>query len=275
MRIEARVITKDVLSALTSYERSIDMSCKDSKCAIAYLQDIDIVLPSEPRVKDGILSITPYEITQSIEYNNVPPSFTELFPEGLASQAVNVPDFESSEQFYKKISHKNSPLKIISDQFSIRRGEELFKIISNDELHLRRLVKKYSQNSTTSDQAPSNPRKDSADDIVAQYGLFELLEKHLLRQSSSAFYLDRLNIAETDKDRLLARESTVVDELGMSVSKDDFNRYTRVRNAVMHFKVITHQDAVFMVGVHEKLIHYNFERVTREMYFDSIVNEAD
>lgn len=241
---------------------------KDRKAAESYLQKTNIVLESKPYYDQNVVRIFPHEVSRTEEYRIIPwgdePSeFDDYFV-----KKVTVPDFEGADEFYSKISKKTSPIKIITDQYSIRRGRELFELISDDELSLRNQMLDYlTENSDDkSILAPQYFSSELPDDRVAQYTLFEMLEKYLLQPASKEFYLNKINKATSDNELLGARSSTVMQEIGVPISEAEFKKYKNIRNAAMHFKVVSYGDVKFMIEAHRRLRHYNFMKPLNDFY---------
>lgn len=92
------------------------------------------------------------------------------------------------------------------------------------------------------------------------------MNKHLLKPSSKSFFLSQLNAAGDSEQLIMqARNSLVIDELEMPFSIDEFTSFVKVRNAIMHFRVVTFSDAQTVIGFHEKLMQYGILKLARRI----------
>jgi hypothetical protein len=92
------------------------------------------------------------------------------------------------------------------------------------------------------------------------------MNKHLLKPSSKSYFLSQLNAAGDNEELIIqARNSLVLDELEMPFSTDEFTSFIKVRNAIMHFKVVTFSDTQSVIRLHEKLMQYGILKLARRI----------
>ncbi len=254
----------NLIDSLLSSHRKITLSCDNENKGMLLLNDIEIELTTKPHydASKKTLTVTLRETTEELSFSHIPESARSVFEEvGLDDASVRLPDFKGSNQFYAEISKGSSPIKVVSDQFSTRRGARLFEMTGQIELALRDILYKDGRGLLESRGIrPQNIRSKSPDDPMAQYNLTEILEKYLLQLSSDSYYLSKLDVAEDDRDSIAARNSVILDELEVPVGQDEFKKYIKIRNAIMHFKVVTIDDAQTLISIHEKLLQYNFTK---------------
>lgn len=261
-------IEDKVSNFLLRLNSKIYLSCddKDKGKGKELLESIDIKLVSEPYYSksDNTFEIIPHRANREVTMNVYPAELREVAQVQDGEIKLSFADFEGSDEFYAVVAKKNSPLKIIKDEFSVQRSTSLFEYISKIELDLRQAV--YRNRYTINAEAPINKRSKTPDDTISQYDLTEIMNKHLLKPSSKSYFLSQLNAAG-DNEKLIvqARNSLVIDELEMPFSTDEFTSFIKVRNAIMHFKVVTFSDTQSIIRLHEKLMQYGISKLARRV----------
>lgn len=179
-----------------------------------------------------------YELSLKRIYSQVPKLFDAislndmLSNETITEQAV---DFENSADFYKQAKVKKQ-FKIIDDEFSYIRNLRLYKGFNLIEAMMRRLI---SEKKLSAD-LPQNYQSKSADHVISQYSLGEIIEYHLLQPASEDFILKKWNnSSKTNKDLLTTMKLLRIDELDIPLTSDELNYIRNARNKCMHFRVIT------------------------------------
>ena len=259
-------IEDKVSNFLVRLNSKIYLTCDNKDKGMQLLESIDLKLISTPYYSesDNTFEIIPHRLNRKITINAYPVELREIHENKDGEINISCSDFDASDEFYEAIGKKNSPLKIIKDEFSIQRSASLFEYISKIELDLRQGVFRNRHNIDAED--PANKRSKTPDDTISQYDLTEIMNKHLLKPSSEAFYLSRLNAAGDDEQQIVeARNTLVIDELEMPFSIDEFKSFVRVRNAIMHFRVVTFSDAELVVKFHEKLMQYGILQLARRI----------
>jgi hypothetical protein len=173
----------------------------------------------------------------------------------------NEDDFPNSKIFYALCSKGKSRVKILIDKYSLARGELLFPILRDLEIALRNVV----AGKITDYKLPSgfSPRNGDEDHKLAQIDLFTLCDAILFAPCRSGFYEERLNVilgSGFDEDRLRAellglrklkfwdevvkrytieRTEGIAPPVASEVALREWDKIRKVRNNVMHYKVIT------------------------------------
>ena len=262
MRVVPYTDAIDKLSGGSS--RTIVFSCDSEEAGKKLLADIDIEVTSNYFTKNKTYVISPVRNDEVLHYWSIPENARDKFEKiGVTKTEIKIPDFKNSDKFYKKFAGK-SKFKIISDNYSVLRGRVLFELIGEFETKLRELFShddflqsdRYKENT----REIKNLRSEGVDHKIVNYSLSELLEKYLLQPSSDKFYLDKLREIKGEHDAILARHTIKLDELGLLITEDEFKQAIKVRNAVMHFKVIELADVKLFIEVYEKLLQYDFSR---------------
>lgn len=250
-------IEDKVQSLLVRLNTKIYLTCSDKIRGMKLLESIDLKLIAKPYYSesDSTFEIIPHRANREISMNTFPAELREIVQAQDDEIKLTFVDFEGSDGFYAAIAKKNSPLKIIKDEFSVQRSAPLFQYLSKIELDLRQAV--YRNRHSINADAPSAKRGKTPDDTISQYDLTEIMNKHLLKPSSDKYFLSQLNAAGDDKELILqARKSLVINELEMPFTPEEYTSFIKVRNAVMHFKVVTFSDVQVVIRLHEKLMQY-------------------
>lgn len=259
-------IEDKVNNFLVRLNSKIYLTCDNEDIGMQLLESINLKLVTDPYYikSDNTFEIIPHRLSRQITINAYPADLRDVCKIKDGEINISCSDFDASDDFYEAISKRNSPLKIIKDEFSVQRSASLFEYISKIELELRQGVYRNRHNIDAED--PANKRSKTPDDTISQYDLTEIMNKHLLKPSSETFYLSRLNAAGDDERQIVeARNTLVIDELEMPFSIDEFKSFIRVRNAIMHFRVVTFSDAELVIKFHEKLMQYDILQLARRI----------
>lgn len=221
------------------------------------LDDSDIELTTEPDFKvAGMVTLCIIPIYRDVVVEKYPPG--EIFHEirENSKEKVSIIDFKGSEKFYNcfRKDKPKSP-KIVSDEFSVNRAKAMYEYIARIETKLRDGIKIDKELNI----APKNYKKNLPDSRLSQIDLTEYLERILLRKSSEDYFLKHALGAETHDELVAARNLTVLDEENLPYSEEDFRKFIRIRNAIMHFRVITHKDCEALLVFYGKFEQHNFE----------------
>lgn len=253
----------DGLLALLSFDREIEIEYTDLDKLQKKLDSVDVTLLEEVRInKDNrTISINPEPSNIAHEYKDVPAQFGGNI-KGYKPIIIDIPDFNNSEQLYAVLSGDKSFGKIITDKYSSKRGALLYEYISRMEGQLR---KEYIKQFGTTSINPSNYNSKLPDHKINQYGLFEMVEKELLSPASEDFYIKNVGLASSKEDLIKARKLTRLDEMKLPFSNEDFEHMRNVRNGVMHFRVITRQDAEKLLEIAARFENYTYGNLIKEM----------
>lgn len=204
------------------------------------LSKVDLILYDEPYYEGNFVYIFPVRTRKSISYKLYDQELAKMRNTESFDKIVEIQDFKSSKEFYDIFSGK-SKHKILSDEHSYARASDLYEFASKVETKLRlEYVKQYSENISL----PKNYNSKLRDHIIGQFETFELFTDLLHSDSSDDFYLSRIKNAVNDKEKIIARKLNKLDELNFEITREEFDRFCKVRNAIMHFRVITTEDSV-------------------------------
>lgn len=259
-------IEDKVQSFLVRLNTKIYLTCSDRDKGMKLLESIDLKLIAEPYYSesDSTLEIIPHRANRKVSINTIPAELREIDQTQDDQIELTFIDFEGSDDLYAAIAKKNSPLKIIKDEFSIQRSASLFQYLSKIELDLRQAV--YRNRRSIDADAPSVKRSKTPDDTISQYDLTEIMNKHLLKPSSDQYFLSQLHAAGDDEELIHeARKSLVINELELPFTPEEYTTFIKVRNAVMHFKVVTFSDVQVVIRLHEKLMQYGMLKLARRI----------
>ena len=259
-------IKDKVNNLLVRLDSKIYLTCDDETKGMELLESLDIKLVSRPYYSksDNTFEIIPHRVNREVLMDIYPAELRKIHQTNGGRIKISFADFEKSDEFYAAVAKKTSPLKVIKDEFSVQRSASLFEYISKIELDLRQGV--YRNRHSINAEDPTNKRSKTPDDTISQYDLTEIMNKHLLRPSSESFFLSQLNAAGDDEKLIMqARNSLVIDELEMPFTFDEFTSFVKVRNAIMHFRVVTFSDAQLVIRLHEKLLQYGILGLARRI----------
>lgn len=240
----------------------------DAERALGSIDDLEVSVKPLFQENKGLAYIYPLRLEKDYEYNSLPARLTADL-ENYQAEVLKIPDFKGSKDFYSRLSARSSKVKILEDKFSEDRGEILFKYISQTEKGLR---KRYHDFYDVEELAKSrdyiNRRPDH---FINYYGLSEMINDQLLAPSSNQFYIDKLSTASNVQEKLAARTFTRLDELDLPIDAEDLRQFAKIRNAVMHFRVVTYEEAEFLLRVSAFYQVKELERTLRDIDF----NKAD
>ncbi len=223
-----------------------------------FLNGIDLHLSWEPLFTEGKVSLRVRPISKDIVVDKLPPD--KIFDEvrDKSKESVSILDFESSDEFYDYFrSDKSGSPKIVSDDFSVERAKAMYGFIARIELGLRSSIEEQSDIKLL----PKNFRRNLPDNKIAQIDLTEYLEKILLEKASDEFYLKYALGAESHDALIAARHMTIIQEKQLPFSEKEFRHFINIRNAVMHFRVVTYKDCLDLLGFYGKFEQYSLSKL--------------
>lgn len=160
----------------------------------------------------------------------------EIHPEYVEGKPIL--DFGNSEEFYKYCCRKKSRMHIVRDEFSEKRAQKLYPLLSDLEGHFRVFVVKIGFDLT---EYQSRNRGKGVH-LVSWLETSELFGSLLLNKASEEHYLKQVKQATTDDEFKDARGLTIADEFGYGGYKLFFAGLPELRNKVMHGRIITQQE---------------------------------
>ncbi len=240
----------DILLSLKLLDSYIEVQYKNRRKFLASLNSIDIVLEKVPVFDETqkVATLHPVLEFREIKYTLYPDSDPDW------SVSIRPADFHASDDFYNLAKGVNAPFKIIRDKFSIKRGISVMQYLGEIEIGLREA---YLQHTNEQYSKASKER----DHPINSLTLSDMVFKELLSKSSNEFYLQKIKEATSNEDYLSARSLSRIDELGIPLTRDEFERLISARNAVMHFKVVTLDDVDNIISTVQKLHHYRYGRL--------------
>lgn len=137
--------------------------------------------------------------------------------------------------------------KIVTDAYSVERSEILFAAFSELEVRLRkRIVKDENLNRMIDDLNLEGIRLKDGNHKVSNMTLFEIITLVLMSPCSENYYLERVEESDRSNEALATlRGLRVLDEVYFPLNFEELDRLRNIRNACMHFKIITHDDFLF------------------------------
>jgi hypothetical protein len=225
---------------------------------VSFLKDVDIDVVGKPSVHpNGNVSIHPRYVSSShvLDYG-IKSSDGEA-----STKEISVADFRNSQQLYNKLKPKNSPYKILHDRSSFLRAKELYDPISYIEQEIRKkYVKEVGYGKIPE---PKGYRKDLPDHKVSQLDLFEILSLELLKPASDHYFTQQIEQGVNIVD---ARHLTRLDEYDLPFDNAELVRFRSIRNAVMHFRIVTIEDVDFIIKTQSKMYQFGIKELTRDAF---------
>lgn len=170
-------------------------------------------------------------------------------------------DFAHSATFYAWCAKKGP--KIIYDGFSESRAKALFPRFTDIERHFRGIIVKQGVDLDT----VKDKNRGSGNHLVSWLETSELFGTVFLQKASEAYFLKTLASADTDEKRVAAYNGTVADECGFGEHVDFFKNIHKLRNKIMHGRIITAEE-------YTKAIE-DIEKVETTIKADMFVNAFD
>lgn len=188
---------------------------------------------------DGVYELTLNSIkVQSPEIATSNMSVNQLIGESV--DTMDMFDFKGSEEFYTKAAKKKS-YKIISDDYSDLRNQELYKGFQLIEHGWRKLILTWN----IKHNVATEPRNSKVyDHAISTYTLSDFFEQFLFAPASEDYIKERWRKNETKTEEDVIRISGLkrLHEIGMKVTEEELRIIQRRRNQCMHFRVITQQE---------------------------------
>lgn len=256
------IVPDNAFDRLTAATNNIIFGYKDRTKAKALLEGVqDLELSSEPIFDENrrTATISPISVGSVVQYDYFPIELSKGLA-GYKPREIVVSRFKGDEDVYQ-IAKRNSDLKIIEDKYSARRGAVLFEYISEIEKGLRQ---NYHTFYNTDELKRSRYHNSKAPDhFITYYTLSEMVNEQLLAPSSREYFLELLKSAVSIEEKVMARDSTRLEELEIPFSPDDLKKFITIRNAVMHFRVVTHQELTTLLDLAQRYQHYSMIRVLK------------
>ncbi len=152
-------------------------------------------------------------------------------------------DFKGSKSFYAVFTKKKGA-KILSDEYSNRRAKLLYEKVGALEQTLRTW---YYDLYGLEKIDKGDKRTKDADHPIAQLELGKFFYSYLSEPPSDDFFLAKYGDARSEREVLQLKALTRFDEMFHDISKGEFSKFINIRNAIMHFKVLTISDALFTI----------------------------
>lgn len=160
--------------------------------------------------------------------------FVTIHP--LYTEENEIYNFASSATFYKWCTKKGP--KIIYDGFSESRAKALFPRFTDIERHFRGIIIKKGVDL----DGVKDKNRGSGNHLVSWLETSELFGTVLLQKASETYFLQALADADTDQKRIAAYNATVADECGFGEHVDFFKNIHKLRNKIMHGRIITAEE---------------------------------
>lgn len=159
---------------------------------------------------------------------------------GESVDTVGMFDFKGSDDFYAKAAKKKS-YKIISDDYSDLRNQELYRGFQSIERGWRKLVLTWN---IKHDVATEPKNSKVYDHAISTYTLSEFFEQFLFAPASESYVREqwRSSGARSEDDVVRVSSLKRLHEIGMNITEDELRTIQQRRNQCMHFRVITRKE---------------------------------
>lgn len=153
---------------------------------------------------------------------------------------VEMFDFDKSETFYSKAIKKKG-YKIISDEYSDLRNQELYKGFQLIERSWRKLILAWNIKHEVTTKSKNSKVYDHA---ISTYTLAEFFEQFLFTPASENYIRKQWRKSETKTEDDVIKISSLkrLDEIGMKMTEEELRTIRKRRNQCMHFRAITHAE---------------------------------
>lgn len=202
-------------------------------------KDLAITDKDIKRLNNDMYELTLKSINvQSPEIATQNMSVNQLMGESV--DTMDMFDFNGSEAFYSKAAKKKG-YKIISDEYSDLRNQELYKGFQLIERGWRKLVLTWN---IQHDVATEPKNSKVYDHAISTYTLADFFEQFLFAPASEKYIREqwRNNEEKTENDVVQIASLQRLDEIGMKMTEDELRTIQKRRNQCMHFRVITHAE---------------------------------
>lgn len=188
---------------------------------------------------DGVYELTLNSIkVQSPEIATPNMSVNQLMGESV--DTMDMFDFKGSKEFYAKAAKKKS-YKIISDDYSDLRNQELYKGFQLIERGWRKLVLTWNIKHNVATEPKNSKAYDHA---ISTYTLSDFFEQFLFASASEDYIREqwRKNETKTEDDVIRISGLKRLHEIDMKMTEDELRTIQKRRNQCMHFRVITREE---------------------------------
>lgn len=152
------------------------------------------------------------------------------------TQEDKIYNFSDSTNFYKWCAKKGP--KIIYDGFSESRATALFPRFTDIERHFRGIIIKKGVDL----DGVKDKNRGSGNHLVSWLETSELFGTVFLQKASETYFLEALTDADTNEKRIAVYNATVADECGFGEHVDFFKNIHKLRNKIMHGRIITAEE---------------------------------
>lgn len=178
-----------------------------------------------------------------------------------SGEEVYFNDFDQSYELYVYCSNDKKKTRIINDDFSNQRGGILHQTFARLETRLR--IQLLSDQSLLKivdgidSKSIKGRRAKEPDYKLSQIALSEIFNHFLLSPCSEDYIAGQFEAsAKKSGDVIKIRSLRIVDEIKFPLTEAELKRLGRIRNATMHFKVITLDDYKFAIDSVNLYVHY-------------------
>lgn len=241
-----------LLLAITTMNQRIQLIYKNKGKLLDALNSVDIELVDEPTFSENkVMFITP---ARNDFFTKI-----KIDPVGKHTEDLTIPDFKDSDRFYNLAKGKNAPFLILDDKFSLMRGNVMSKYLERVESNFRSVYRENAKEIFDLDNTKG------IDHPVNLISLSDIVFKKLLSPAEDWYYLQQTKLATIDEEYLNARNLTLIDQVDLPFTKNELEKFVDSRNAVMHFRVLTKNDAVMIAKTAEKIQIYKWSRLLRDL----------
>lgn len=221
-------------------KRPVDYDLSAPAIELAYFTDKDtlkgrVLAHFEKAVKRiGCNMLYANGTKQTVEKISSGEWFITIHPQYTENGGVY--DFTGSAVFYKWCCKKGP--KIIYDGFSESRAKALFPRLTDIERHFRSIIVKKGVDL----DGFKDKNRGSGNHLVSWLETSELFGTLFLNKASEKYFLETIAGASNEAEQLAAYNATVADECGFGDHVDFFKTIHKLRNQIMHGRIITAEE---------------------------------
>lgn len=204
--------------------------------------------PDAERLKDGAWLITLHP-----QYDKRPLDDTTF------------PSFQGADEFYAWVQSRKAKARVVTDVFSRDRVDLLRPLIRDIEDEFRLMLLREG---IVLDETDKQHQRRSGDHVVAMLDTYRLIHGYFLGAADDSYYLEQLKDATTDEERVAARNSTRLDQLGYGEHVETLREFSEVRNIVAHNRMLPDEQFVrtyrSLTALKDDISSRRFMRMFRE-----------
>lgn len=192
-----------------------------------------------------IRKLPPYE-----KYKHV--WLIKIRPETIETKSGSASDFKDSDAFYRYCRKKKSVISVVSDEYSQKRAHLLFSKAIEIESYFREFIVEHYSDQLRNEEYTDKNRGDG-NHLVSWLDTSTLMISLLQSRASDTYFLQKIADAETEEEKIVAYNATILDESNFSSIKSDLEEFVKIRNNIMHSRIISVSDYKRYLGVLDRI----------------------